>query len=76
MELEKESRIKNGRELKEATQTRAKKKRREQEKWEEGIRGIKGKNKMDSLREKTLLSTLRKEGEGKNFGCVTINKAL
>ena len=55
MELEKESRIKNGRELKEATQTRAKKKRREQEKWEEGIRGIKGKNKMDSLREKTLL---------------------
>ena len=55
MELEKESRIKNGRELKEATQTRAKKKRREQEKWEESIRGIKGKNKMDSLREKTLL---------------------
>ena len=53
MELEKESRIKNGRELKEAMQTRAKKKRREQEKW--GIRGIKGKNKMDSLREKTLL---------------------
>ena len=55
MELEKESRIKNERELKEAMQTRAKKKRREQEKWEEGIRGIKGKNKMDSLREKTLL---------------------
>ena len=55
MELEKESRSKNGRELKEAMQTRAKKKRREQEKWEEGIRGIKGKNKMDSLREKTSL---------------------
>ena len=55
MELEKESRSKNGRELKEAMQTRAKKKRREQEKWEEGIRGIKGKNKMDNLREKTLL---------------------
>ena len=67
MELEKESRIKNGRELKEAMQTRAKKKRREQEKWEEGIRGIKGKNKMDSLREKTLLFNPQEGGGGEEF---------
>ena len=53
MEPEKESRIMNGIELTEAMQTRAKKRRREQEKWEEGIRGIRGKNKIDSLREKT-----------------------
>ena len=33
MEPEKESRIKNGIELTEAMQTRAKKRRREQEKW-------------------------------------------
>ena len=65
MELEKESRIKNGRELKEAMQTRAKKKRREQEKWEEGIRGIKGKNKMDSLREKTTIQPLGRRGRGR-----------
>ena len=55
MELEKESRIKNGIELTEPMQTRAKKRRREQEKWEEGIRGIRGKNKIDSFREKTSL---------------------
>ena len=55
MEPEKESRIKNGIELTEAMQTRAKKRREEQEKWEEGIRGIRGKNKIDSLREKTSL---------------------
>ena len=55
MEPEKESRIKNGIELTEAMQTRAKKRRREQEKWEEGIRGIRGKKKIDSLREKTSL---------------------
>ena len=67
MELEKESRSKNGRELKEAMQTRAKKKRREQEKWEEGIRGIKGKNKMDSLREKTLLFNPQEGGGGEEF---------
>ena len=55
MKPEKESRIKNGIELTEAMQTRAKKRRREQGKWEEGIRGIRGKNKIDSLREKTSL---------------------
>ena len=75
MEPEKESRIKNGIELTEAMQRRAKKKRREQEKWEEGIRGIRGKNKIDSLREKTSLFNPKEGGGGEEF-CVTINKAL
>lgn len=75
MEPEKESRIKNGIELTEAMQTRAKKRRREQEKWEEGIRGIRGKNKIDSLREKTSLFNPKEGGGGEEF-CVTINKAL
>ena len=75
MEPENESRIKNGRELKEAMQTRAKKRRREQKKWEEGIRGIRGKNKIDSLREKTSLFNPKEGGGGEEF-CVTINKAL
>ena len=72
MEPEKESRIKNGIELTEAMQRRAKKRRREQEKWEEGIRG---KNKIDSSREKTSLFNPKEGGGGEEF-CVTINKAL
>ena len=35
---------------------------------------------MGEMREKTLRPVIiqppRKEGEGKNFGCITINKAL
>ena len=67
MEPEKESRIKNGIELTEAMQTRAKKRRREQEKWEEGIRGIGGKKRLIACERRLHYSTPRKEGEGKNF---------
>ena len=40
-------------------------------------RGVRGKNKIGSLGEKTwrpvIIQPPKKEGVGKNFGCVTIN---
>lgn len=67
MEPEKESRIKNGIELTEAMQRRAKKRRREQENGKRELEELEGKTRLIACERRLHYSTLRKEGEGKNF---------
>ena len=68
-----DSRIKNGIELREAEQKRVKKRRKEQEKWREGIdyecRGVRGKTRLVAwerrLGGRSLFSLLRRKGWGR-----------